>query len=523
MKRIILSGLIFLTLITAVLAAQTSIPVAKISTHVDNMTEDDQAPQVAIDSSGNSYVVWEGYDGDDQEIYWVKITSAGTPGTVEKISTHADNQNQDDYSPQIAVDSLGNSYVVWYGYDGADDEIYWVRITSTGILGAVVKISTHADNVGGYDRDPQISTDPSGTSYVTWWGSYRGTQEIYWVKMTPAGTPGSVQKISTHQDNVTWNDYNPQISTDPSGISYITWYGYDGNDQEIYWVKITSAGTPGTVVKISTHTDNQYDDWYPQISTDPSGTSYITWYGYDGNDQEIYWVKIPGAGTPGTVIKISTHDNNENWDDYNPQITVNSSGNSYVVWYGYDGTDDEIYWVTITSAGIPKTVMKISTHQDNVTRYDRDPQITVDLSGSSYMVWHGSDGTDSEIYYALTPSAPTTTDFTGPKTSNIEILGRPPYALTVILTATVDDSSTGGSTIKAAEYFIDTKGANGTGKSMSASDGTFNSPKEAVRAVVYVTGLSEGTHTVYVHGRDEYGNWGPFQLIYLSVYYRGAE
>ena len=65
-----------------------------------------------------------------------------------------------------------------------------------------------------------------------------------------------------------------------------------------------------------------------------------------------------------------------------------------------------------------------------------------------------------------------------------------------------------GNNISAAEYFINTDGADGTGTALS---GTFTSPTVNV-AGRWSPGrfqcLDDGTHTVYVHGMDAAGNWG---------------
>ena len=45
---------------------------------------------------------------------------------VEKVSS-GDTQDRDDYEPQIAVDSNGNSVITWEGDDGNDHEIYWAK------------------------------------------------------------------------------------------------------------------------------------------------------------------------------------------------------------------------------------------------------------------------------------------------------------------------------------------------------------------------------------------------------------
>ena len=76
--------------------------------------------------SGNSYVVWYGDDGNDFEIYWVEIDYKSVPRDVYKISTHEDNRDNDDTYPQIAV-KLDISHVAWYGFDGDDLEIYFIQ------------------------------------------------------------------------------------------------------------------------------------------------------------------------------------------------------------------------------------------------------------------------------------------------------------------------------------------------------------------------------------------------------------
>ena len=86
-------------------------------------------------------------------------------------------------------------------------------------------------------------------------------------------------------------------------------------------------------------------------------------------------------------------------------------------------------------------------------------------------------------------------------------------AFYVRIDATVTDPSPApNSNIVAAEYFFDTVGANGTGGAMISTDGSYNSPTEAAYGAVdliNIAALSAGTHTIYVHGKDAAGNWGP--------------
>ncbi|GEM_PF-1778293 len=106
-------------------------------------------------------------------------------------------------------------------------------------------------------------------------------------------------------------------------------------------------------------------------------------------------------------------------------------------------------------------------------------------------------------------------DMQGPATI---VAGTNPRGITdgldvILLTANVDDGvdNRGGSRIAAAEYFIDAPGANGSGTPMNAVDGSFDAMSESLTAVLSVAGWAENSeHTIYIHGQDEAGNWGPF-------------
>jgi hypothetical protein len=90
-------------------------------------------------------------------------------------------------------------------------------------------------------------------------------------------------------------------------------------------------------------------------------------------------------------------------------------------------------------------------------------------------------------------------------------------AETITLTSLIDDLTSGSSMVVAAEYFVDTVGSSGSGVSMSASDGAFDSLSENVRADINVSGWTYGNYTLYVHGRDSAGNWGDMVSVLLNV------
>ena len=83
----------------------------------------------------------------------------------------------------------------------------------------------------------------------------------------------------------------------------------------------------------------------------------------------------------------------------------------------------------------------------------------------------------------------------------------------VALTANVDDTTEGGSTIASAEYNLD--GGNWT--SMAAQDGTFDEASEDVSAN-FTAPSAVGVYNLCVRGTDAVGNVGNQECIMLVVY-----
>ncbi len=106
------------------------------------------------------------------------------------------------------------------------------------------------------------------------------------------------------------------------------------------------------------------------------------------------------------------------------------------------------------------------------------------------------------------------TDYWDPVTSLVMADPNPsPVNTEIILTASVDDSETGESTIGSAEYNIDS----GEYISMSAQDGNFDSMYEEVVAIL-VFG-EPGVHSICVRGWDIFRNVeGAEECILLAVY-----
>lgn len=84
------------------------------------------------------------------------------------------------------------------------------------------------------------------------------------------------------------------------------------------------------------------------------------------------------------------------------------------------------------------------------------------------------------------------------------------------VTALADDSQNGNTNIVEAAYCIDL----GSFTNMNASDGAFDSSREALTADIpadVLSNLSAGTHTVYVKAKDAAGNWTNLVSVQFTI------
>ncbi|MCP5096272.1 MAG: peptidase M14 [Chloroflexi bacterium] len=89
---------------------------------------------------------------------------------------------------------------------------------------------------------------------------------------------------------------------------------------------------------------------------------------------------------------------------------------------------------------------------------------------------------------------------------------------TLTITTTLDDSNNGNQPIAAASYTINTPfwvtGA--ISNTLTAVDAAFDNPVETATAVIDLTTLETGRHSLYIRAQDSEGNWGPVTAVFIN-------
>ena len=87
----------------------------------------------------------------------------------------------------------------------------------------------------------------------------------------------------------------------------------------------------------------------------------------------------------------------------------------------------------------------------------------------------------------------------------------------VMIQATADDTALGQVNVVAAEFFLGTPGADGSGTAMSLNKQAPIASLTGTIPAATVAALPEGPVTVFIHAQDVLGNWGEYGQIILEV------
>jgi peptidoglycan hydrolase-like protein with peptidoglycan-binding domain len=317
---------------------------------------------IAFDEAGNSsqspaFTIPQ----SDPCISVIASSSSSSSQSYFAVTFGGTNNNQGE---SIAVDSSGNIYITGYFYETVDfgggnvtsagsTDIFVLKLNSSGTFQWV-------NTYGGtsFDFGRGIAVDSSGNIYIT--GYFYETVDFGGGNLTSAGgadifvlklnSSATFQWVSTFGS--TSIDVGEDITVDSSGNSYIT--GYFEGTVDFGAGNVTSAGSAdifvlklnssGTFQWVNTYGGSAFDVGM-DITVDSSGNSYIT--GYFEGTVDFGAGNVTSAGAADIFILKLNSSGAFQWvnifggtsTDVGQGIAVDSSGNSYITG-SFQGTVD---------------------------------------------------------------------------------------------------------------------------------------------------------------------------------------
>jgi hypothetical protein len=367
-----------------------------VNTHT---TGSQEAPAVAVDSSGNFIVVWMslGQDGGGiAGVFGQRYDSSGAAlGPEFQVNTYT---TGNQIAPAVAWQGSGSFVVVWAsdGQDGSGLGVFAQRYASSGApLGPEFRVNTYTSND---QTDPAVAADSSGNFVVVWTsglqdGSLLG---VFGQRYGSSGSPlGAEFRVNTFTTNTQWL---PSVASDAAGAFVVVWESnlQDGSDLGVFGQRFAAGGAAlGSEFRINTFTTAGQS--YPSVAADSSGNFVVVWdsFGQDGSNRAVIGQRYSSSGPPlGSEFLVNTYTTGY---QVAPSVAADGAGNFVVAWQsnpedgdGY-GIFGQRYDDTGAALGPEFRVNTYTTYGQSLASVGADP------SGDFVVVWK-SLGRDGDSY-----------------------------------------------------------------------------------------------------------------------------
>ncbi len=290
------------------------------------------APAVAADGSGSFIVVWSSYaqDGSNSGVFGQRFDSAGFPvGSEFPVNSSTAN---DQAAPAVAKDGSGNFVVVWSSYlqDGSNWGVFGKRFNSLGFPAGEFSVNSYTT---GQQLAPAVAADGSGNFVVVWQSSLQDGSGfgVFGQRFNSAGFPaGSEFRVNSYTTN---SQRGAAVAADGSGNFVVVWQSYlqDGSDYGVFGQRYSSAGSPvGSEFQVNSYTTGRL--LFPAVAADDSGSFVVVWQsdGQDGSSWGLFGQRFNSAGLPvGSEFQVNSYTTLE---QQNPALALNGSGKFVVAW-----------------------------------------------------------------------------------------------------------------------------------------------------------------------------------------------
>ena len=439
-KTAFLSALLFST---HTVSAQLT--VANTETLVNSTTAStQQAPAVAMDTSGRYAVVWESEleDGSGYGVY-AKIYNADHSVRVGDFLVNTTNTTNDQRNPDVAITPDGTIAIVWQS-NHLNPQRWISYIKFYDIDGVNIGVRSTLDNSTLNHQYPVVaaSDDQFAVAFMT---NLAG-DNIYGIQGKYYDNTGAAIGTEFVVDSTAEHLSYPTVAVDSSGNAIYAWQHYDvsgGNVTNIRAINMDNLGTPtSSVYSLTTGSSN--NKTYPSLARASTGEFIAVYskFNADGDHYGIYGRKFSATG--GVVGGEFRINESTNGSQDHPQINCTRDGAFYSVTWTDESNDGELQGVYARvfdySLGYLNSEQLINTTTDNRQMLS-DVSLSRD-SGEVVYVWQGglrkasTTGLDPEDY--------------GVYTSALELVDNtPPIAVCQNITVFLD--ATGNVTISGVD------------------------------------------------------------------------
>ena len=306
-----------------------------------------------LDGGDNKYVAWIEHLGSkglrDAQFY------SSVTGTVTNLSLllPPGEGTSNAFQIDLAVDGLGNQYIVWSEHNGArgqEDMYFWDSISGVPINLSNMLPGGEGTNVV---EDLEIRVDGLGNAYAIWGEQFgaRGLYDLY-IYSHATGNIVNLSNFLPAGEGTGVIEADPRLEIDASGKPYIFWSEYDGalgsSDQYLAFFDDVNLGIPTITNTSSLEEDGEGTGRAAEGELIlQNGYVYATWldhYGVRGGDDVYLYSPSFNRPSNGEAVGLLKEDVIVNLSDQlpvgeglsqslSPEIVINDNGEVFTTWF----------------------------------------------------------------------------------------------------------------------------------------------------------------------------------------------
>ncbi|MEW5987609.1 MAG: sialidase family protein [Chloroflexota bacterium] len=349
----------------------------------------------------NPTAVWHGLVGcacwfDERlgngDIFFAHSDDGGLTWTPN-VRVNDDKGNALQMNPSLAVNLVGDAFVVWRDDRNGQPDIYFSRSLNGGATWSPnVRVN---DVAAGSQTSPALVVDSAGILYVLWVDDRNGHWDIYSSSSSDNGQNWSAG-VRVNDDLGTAAQYQPTIALSRDGDTvYAAWRDERGPSADVYFARSTNGGVTWSAnVRVNDDVGLTVQE-RPTLAGGDDDKVYLAWTDRRNGQADIFFsLSTDGGSTWGANVQVND-DGGVAAQNF-PSLDVDEVGRLYLAWSDSRQGNRDIYAATSTDDGLSWSG-NIKVNDDGGTAVQDHPGLAVD-SGVVHVIWADERNLNSDIY-----------------------------------------------------------------------------------------------------------------------------
>jgi len=240
-------------------------------------------PAIVVDRPGNAYAVWEDHRNGDPDVYFSYQPMGGGWSVSQRVD---DGGTTNVDCPDLAIDSVGNLYALWQDWRNGDPDVYFSYRPAGGGWGANERVSD--DTTGTTQYPGAIAVDGASNAYAVWPDKRNGDEntDIYFSYRPSGGHWNANERIN--DDAGIAEQWGPAIAVDDAGNAYALWQDNRNGNFDVYFSYRPVGGTWGANMQVNDDAGTA-DQYTVAIAANGATDVVAIWQDRRSGNSDIYF------------------------------------------------------------------------------------------------------------------------------------------------------------------------------------------------------------------------------------------